>query len=1360
MTIKSGKLFPFHNVSLFSDHFLSKRLPAESSLWASEMATAQAALKKILLQHKNLKVSYRNPNEAQTEQDFIRPVLDLLGYSYIVQTSLKYHGKFNQPDYTLFADDKTKKEVGSFKVKEQEAFYSKALAICDAKYWGRLLDIKLSDKKDTLTNVNPSFQIVNYLVGANVDWGILTNGKLWRLYYQKASSRSSNFYEVDLEELLLKNDVADFLYFYLFFRKEAFVQDSHGKTFLDHVLSSSTEYAAELSDRLKAKVFEEIFPHFARGFLHYRKNALGIKIETDDSLKEIYNGTLTLLYRLLFILYAEDRDLLPRSEDAYHHYSLASLKQRVASLRDKKATLSELSTDLWGDLETLFRIIDLGDPKLNVPAYNGGLFSHKNPKNDFLKANRVPDPWLAEAIDHLTRELDKETGKPQFVDYTELEVRHLGSIYEGLLEFYLKNADEDKAVVKEKGHEVYKPVAEVKTPKEIVKQGDLYLENDKHERKSTGSYYTPDYIVQYIVQNTVGPVLDEKLKNVAKLFTEISSLQARLKKATISRAAQADRLRTKKQEAIDELFSLKILDPAMGSGHFLVETVDFLSDHIIKFLHDHLDNPVLEEIERLRAIILSDLKKKGIRIDDAKLIPTNLVRRMVMKRCIYGVDLNPMAVELAKLSLWLHSFTLGAPLSFLDHHLKCGNSLIGTSVETVKASMEQIKVGEEGRYTDWEGREKVVPEQQALYLFGSRFAGLLSATELMRQVGELTDSTFEEVQESQEKYEKAADALMPFKLILDLWTSEYFGNSEAQEFLTRGGDVEAFLKGNGRLSENIRKLRSETENLARTRHFFHWELEFPEVFYNSAREKENPGFDAVVGNPPWGAALKDTEKKYILENYPVAARNLDTYVAMIERDTGLLRHGGLLGYITPDAWLTGVSYVPLRSFLLASGTFVDFVNLPYDIFPDAYVDTVTMVFVKQVTSGKPNFGQVGILNFDKREHISEITSHLSRRTYLDYSVWGKDPYLAFRVSLSPSDYSLEAKVTQNAVALGRIAKIDRGLEAYSKFRNSKEDIQQRIYHAGKKLDGSYIKQFSGELRRYVLVDEKSLWVKWGKHLAEYPDLEFFENPRVLLRRLISRQFRLMATYTDAKFANDSSTFNLLLQDRQYSLMFLLAIINSRLLSYFQIKRSQLAQRDDYPKLSLEEARNFPIRRITFTTEQKEHSRLVEKGKTLYDRCLVKNDFFCVTGFVDHCLNQKPEQADVVHDLLAFLAERMIDMNKEKQAETKGFLGWLESAIGAKVDDLKNKTKIRAYHEGSLEDLLDVLKENSKVLKKNPGSKDFYDVLKGAFQKSLAKILPVKNNIATTDRLIDLIVYRLYGLTEEEVKVAEGDQTQK
>jgi hypothetical protein len=185
-------------------------------------------------------------------------------------------------------------------------------------------------------------------------------------------------------------------------------------------------------------------------------------------------------------------------------------------------------------------------------------------------------------------------------------------------------------------------------------------------------------------------------------------------------------------------------------------------------------------------------------------------------------------------------------------------------------------------------------------------------------------------------------------------------------------------------------------------------------------------------------------------------------------------------------------------------------------------------------------------------------------------------------------------VREKTVALGEIVQIDRGLEAYSKFRQSPEDIAKRIYHSPHKLDDSYINQFRGELRRYSLVQGEELWVRWGPHLAEYPDLAFFEKPRLLLRRLISRQFRLMAAYTNGKFANHSSTFNIISDDPRYSLFFVLAILNSNLLSHFQVTRSQLAQRDDFPKLSLEEARNFPIRRIAFTTTEKDRLHFVRK----------------------------------------------------------------------------------------------------------------------------------------------------------------------
>ena len=202
----------------------------------------------------------------------------------------------------------------------------------------------------------------------------------------------------------------------------------------------------------------------------------------------------------------------------------------------------------------------------------------------------------------------------------------------------------------------------------------------------------------------------------------------------------------------------------MGSGHFLVNTVDHLTDGIIRRMqvyHDtHPDvpwdwNPVQRLIERMRREILADMARQGIAIDPARLDDTALLTRLVMKRCIYGVDLNPLAVELAKLSLWLHSFTIGAPLSFLDHHLRWGNSVIGADVRTVERAM---KVTDAGQFA----------------LFQGPFAGLLDLTAVMIEVAERADTTLADVQGSAEAYAAFQRALLPYKQALDLWVSQYF----------------------------------------------------------------------------------------------------------------------------------------------------------------------------------------------------------------------------------------------------------------------------------------------------------------------------------------------------------------------------------------------------------------------------------------------------------------------------------------------------------------------------------------------------------------------------------------------------------
>jgi hypothetical protein len=186
---------------------------------------------------------------------------------------------------------------------------------------------------------------------------------------------------------------------------------------------------------------------------------------------------------------------------------------------------------------------------------------------------------------------------------------------------------------------------------------------------------------------------------------------------------------------------------------------------------------------------------------------------------------------------------------------------------------------------------------------------------------------------------------------------------------------------------------------------------------------------------------------------------------------------------------------------------------------------------------------------------------------------------------------------------------------------------------------------------------------------------------------------------------------------------------------------------------------LPIRRISFTTPAPERARLGAELQQLYadgkhaeigplvDACLPKDE---AGNFIAEL-----EKSDVVHDLLAFLAEKMLEMNKQKQQEIKGFLGWLESEVGTKIDDLSPKTKIQRYYDSDFDDFYAVLKKNKNRLSINPSSREKSELLKDEFQKSADKLEPLREKIKQTDRLIDEVVYKLYGLTEEEIRIVEG-----
>ena len=244
----------------------------------------------------------------------------------------------------------------------------------------------------------------------------------------------------------------------------------------------------------------------------------------------------------------------------------------------------------------------------------------------------------------------KAEGKPRFVNYRDMSVQQLGSIYERLME--------------------QEPTRE--------SDGKIAIRPNPYARKDSGSFYTPQELVDLIIDQTLKPLVEERRRAFEDRAKELKSDR----RPQDERRAELELL-----DPAEAVLDLKVLDPAMGSGHFLVSAVDFLSDYIAHLVEDvpaipgWLDeeyaSPLVERIAAIRDDIVKRANESRWIMDESLLTDQAIIRRMVLKRCIYGVDKNPLTVELAKVSLWLHSFTVGAPLSFLDHHLRCGDSLIG-----------------------------------------------------------------------------------------------------------------------------------------------------------------------------------------------------------------------------------------------------------------------------------------------------------------------------------------------------------------------------------------------------------------------------------------------------------------------------------------------------------------------------------------------------------------------------------------------------------------------------------------------------------------------------------------------------------
>ena len=633
----------------------------------------------------------------------------------------------------------------------------------------------------------------------NLPWVVVVQGNRIRLYSTAVDAgvgrrgRTATF--VECQPALLPDE--HLAYLWLLFSADALAPNGS----LGDILENSQRFAGELARRLRERIYDKVVPELARGIAAAQQ----LEEPSPEGLARTYEMALTVLFRLLFIAYAEDRDLLPyRFNDAYRR---RSLKQKALELAERVANRSPIDEGSfhWQETALLWEAVANGNREWGVPAYDGGLFSDDpavSPAGAALADLVLSDQIFEKALREL---LVIETAEdvPGPVDFRSLGVREFGTIYEGLLESELALAETDLTVDK-KG--TYLPARG--NVLIWVRAGEIYLHNRSGVRKSSGTYYTKSFAVEHLLDGSLEPALADHFARLAE-FDEA--------------------------EAAEAFFDFRIADIAMGSGHFLIAAID----RIEKAMADCLANRPLPGVRReLTTLRDSAMRELGELAEATTIEDGQLLRRMIARRCIYGVDLNALSVQLARLAIWIHTFVPGLPLSVLDHSLVHGNSLVGIG------TIEEI-------------RQKFEEEAGARPLFQLDVESLLGeAARPLNRLANINDATLRDIAAAREAIREAGEAIEGTAGLCELIAATPISTDER----VVGFAYEEWeqLIGTREYEAALGAARRDLDGL----HPLHFPVAFPEVFLRT-----RPGFDVIIGNPPWQEATVE-EHAFWARNFP------------------------------------------------------------------------------------------------------------------------------------------------------------------------------------------------------------------------------------------------------------------------------------------------------------------------------------------------------------------------------------------------------------------------------------------------------------------------------------------------------------
>ena len=753
----------------------------------------------------------------------------------------------------------------------------------------------------------------------------------------------------------------------------------------------------------------------------------------------------------------------------------------------------------------------------NVPYLNSSLFEPNELEHKTIRISNLDDHFKLSVLSNTV--LKEKTGRKQTGDIDPLQYLF------DFLDSYDFSSEGSEDIQEEN--------------KTLINASVLGLIFEKINGYKDGSFFTPGFITMYMCHETIRRAVVQKFNDVKGWLCEtISDVYNK-----IEDIKEADRI----------INSLRICDPAVGSGHFLVSALNeiiaikselkILSDREGKKLKEYTIEVINDELiitdEQSKLFEYNPKSKESQRVQEALFQE----KQKIIENCLFGVDINPNSVKICRLRLWIELlknayYKPGSvnreleTLPNIDINIKCGNSLISRYPldADIKTALKSSK------WTVDNYREAVMTYRNAQSKDEKRG---------MEQLINKIKSDFEtEVSKSDKRFLKLNK--LKGELLSLTGQSSLFELAKNQK--------EEWNKKVKKLTEDIKKYEVEIAEIKSNKIYenaFEWRFEFPEVLNT---EGDFVGFDAVIGNPPYGVDFNSNEKRHLSNEYLTRE---DVYTFFIEKGLKISNSSGFVNYILPIFWLTGDKYLLTRKLIFNHAHLETGITLPYNIFLDAYVDT-------------------GIFLFSKRENsICSLVYEFEPKDIINYNIllslklnklikndWCNNEDL--KIVFNPVSRSLSQKFNKLKIKVSDVTDSIRGILA------NEED------YSISKINDDYEPIFVGKLDRYLHGDTFK-YIKYGPNLKEKPSsFDYFKGERLLVRRIINRQFRIMATITSERFVTKKDIYTIQLNTNSISCKYLLAILNSKLISFINTRGSTSAKKDDFTQLTLNDLRQIRI----------------------------------------------------------------------------------------------------------------------------------------------------------------------------------------